>query len=399
MCLLSLGCNQLQRPQHDNPVMHAPPRRLSWDDSHLTQNPPPEQNTRTSSTLPASYLPVDDDVDDKLFHARVVARVNGVPVFAGEVLDRWGPVLQKARDRLNTDDYRRLRDAVIQVNLRGQLERKLLAERFRSTLKQEQIKMLEQHVDRLFEKEIDKLKAEMHVATRTELEQALNERGTTLAAIRDNFITQRLAIEYVASHIERPPAVTRPEIVAYYQEHLDEYTIPARVMWQHLQISWSARTSRQEAYSRMQQAYGDLLQGRDFTSVVQKYSDGPRTRHGGVWDWTTQGSLADHILEEVLFQLPVGALSDIIEGKTAFHVVKVLDRQPETRRSLSEVQDEIIQKLEEQRRDQAPQRFVEELYRAAIIESEYDLSDSAVQSAGQAMMVLFQKAGINPSRM
>uniref|UniRef100_A0A7C4QQW0 PpiC domain-containing protein n=1 Tax=Schlesneria paludicola TaxID=360056 RepID=A0A7C4QQW0_9PLAN len=388
------GCGTVQRPKNENPVLQAPPRRLSFDDSRAVDHP----GANSSSEIRQVRLREADADEAKVFNAKVVARVNGAPVFAGEVLERWGPVLKTAHGRLPAEDFIELRDAIVQVNLRGHIERKLLAERMRSSLKPDQIKQLEAHVDRLFEKEIDKLKAQMEVSTRTELELALNERGTTLDAYKEGFVTQRLAIEYVGSHIERPPPLTRPELVAYYQAHLDEYKIPARVLWQHVQVDWNARVGREEAARKIAEAHQALLRGEPFDDVARRLSDGPTASDGGRWDWTNRGSLAEHKLEEVLFVLPVGQISSIIEGRSAFHLVKVLDRQAESRRPFAELQDEIAQKLEAERRNNLPEKFVEQLYQEAIIETSYDLSPDGINAASVRMSQLFQQAGINLSR-
>jgi parvulin-like peptidyl-prolyl isomerase len=390
-----VGCGTVQRPKNENPVLQAPPRRLSFDDSRAVDHP----GEHSSSPEIRQVRLREADADEaKVFNAKVVARVNGAPVFAGEVLERWGPVLKTAQGRLPAEDFIELRDAIVQVNLRGHIERKLLAERMRSSLKPDQIKQLEAHVDRLFEKEIDKLKAQMEVSTRTELELALNERGTTLDAYKEGFVTQRLAIEYVGAHIERPPPLTRPDLVAYYQAHLDEYKIPARVLWQHVQVTWNARVGREEAERKIEEARKALLRGEPFEAVARRLSDGPTASDGGRWDWTNRGSLAEQKLEEVLFTLPVGQVSSIIEGRSAFHLVKVLDRQAESRRPFAELQDEIAQKLEAERRNNLPEKFVEQLYQEAIIETSYDLSPDGLNAASVRMSQLFQQAGINLSR-
>lgn len=396
LCMLT-GCGSIQRPQNVNPVMHAPPRRMSLDDSSHKASSLAD-SSQTSDIRQAALRSADQLDDAKVFNATVVARVNGAPVFAGEVLERWGPVLKTAQARLSPEDFAELRKAIVQLNLRGNIERKLLAERMRSSLKPEQIKQLEAHVDRLFEKEIEKLKQQLEVSTRTELELALNERGTTLEAYKEGFVTQRLAIEYVGSHIERPPPLTRPELVAYYQAHLDEYKIPARVLWQQVQVSWNPRFSREEAARKIEQARQALLRGESFEDVARQFSDGPTASEGGRWDWTNRGSLAEQKLEDTLFQLPVGTVSPVIEGRSAFHLVKVLDRQAESRRPFAELQDEIAEKLEAERRHNLPEQFVERLYQEAIIETSYDLSPEGLQAASAKMSQFFQQAGINLSR-
>lgn len=370
---LCSGCKALQGiAKHDNPVLKPPPRRITLDDSEVEQRiaMAAEDNSQIQQTAAGG---VDDT---EVFNATVVARVNGAPVFAGEVLQHYGEYLKKAREKLDDDQYRQLREAIIQRDLRAHIERRLLVEKMKEKLKPEQLKMLDSHIDKMFETTLMvKLKGELGVSTRTELELALNERNTTLAAVRDSFATERMAQEYLYGNLERPDPPTRPELVAYYQEHLDDYKVPARVKWEQIQVSTSRQLTKAQAEQKIREAQQELARGVPFADVAKKYSDGPTASSGGEWDWIGAGSLADSDLEKLLFQLSPGRLSDIYFGRGAYHLVRVIDRQSEGRREFAEVQDEISQLITDEREKDLPKNFVDKLYKEAIIESDYDFID------------------------
>lgn len=371
---LCSGCKALQgMAKYDNPVLKPPPRRITMDDSEVEQRIAMAAEEDSKILQTASESGIDDT---EVFNASVVARVNGAPVFAGEVLQHYGEYLKKAREKLDANQYRQLREALIQRDLRSHIERRLLVEKMKSDLKPEQIKQLEAHIDKMFETTLMvKLKNELGVNTRTELELALNERDTTLEAVRDSFATERIAQEYLYGNLDRPDPPTRPELVAYYQEHLDDYKVPARVKWEQIQISTGRRYSKSEAEQKIREAQQELAKGVPFADVARKYSDGATASSGGEWDWIRAGSLADSDLEQLLFELPPGRLSDIYFGRGAYHLVRVVDRQSEGRREFPEVQNEIRQLLTEQREKDLPKKFVDQLYQSAIIESDYDYID------------------------
>lgn len=369
---LLAGCQALTK-KHDNPVLQPPPRRVSMDDSQVEQRLAEATKDGTTSTVLQASETVEAGDDTQVFNARIIAKVNGAPLFAGDVLDKYGDYLRVARTKLPPEDYIKLREAIIQRDLRGHIERRLLVERMRSSLSPDQAKQFEQHVDKLFEAEVAKLKGELKALSRTELEMALKERDSSLSSVRSAFATNRMAMEYLASKVERPPSPTRPELVAYYQEHLDDYAVPARVKWQQIQVSFDGRTSRKEARARIAQAQQELQQGAPFEAVVKKYSDGPTASEGGQWDWTRTGSLAESKLEELLFAQPIGKLSDVWEGKTAYHLIYVTDRETESRQPFAEVQDAIHERLDMERQKDLPQNFVRKLFDEAIIETPYKL--------------------------
>jgi len=368
------GCQALTK-KHDNPVLQPPPRRVSLDQSKVEQQFADANAGENGSDIALASQTVEVDDDTRVFNATVIAKVNGAPIFAGEVLDRYGDYLKTARQKLPPDEFLKLREAIIVRDLRGHIERRLLVERMRSTLKPDQAKQFEQHIDKLFEEEIAKLKGELKAYTRTELEIALNERDSSLAAVRQAFATNRMAMEYLASKVERPPQPTRPELVAYYQEHLDDYALPARVKWQQIQISWDGRNTKSSARQKIQQAQQELQAGTPFEAVAKKHSDGPTATEGGHWDWTQSGSLAESKLEAMLFEMPVNQPSEIWEGKSSFQIVRVVDRQKESRKPFTEVQDEIFTKISSDRQKNLPQDFVKKLFAEAVIETQYKILD------------------------
>ncbi|MDZ4684163.1 MAG: peptidylprolyl isomerase [Planctomycetaceae bacterium] len=382
-CLIALlpGCQAISKSlsitKTDNPVLQPPPRRTSLDDSAAEQQLASADGEQPT-IKPVSGTTASTADDTEVFNAKVIARVNGAPIFAGEVLERYGEYLVKARDKLPPEDYAELRNVIITRDLRSHIERRLLVERMRSKLKPDQIKLLQQHLDKMFEEQmVTKLKNDLKVTTRTELELALNERNTSMQALRDTFGNERMAMEFLYSSIERPPAPTRPEIVAYYQEHLDDFAIPARVKWQQIQISIDRRVSKSDAQAKLTEARRELEQGVSFDKVARKYSDGPTASEGGEWDWIQTGSLADTELEAKLFQMPVGQLSDVYATRDAFQIVRVTDRETESRTPLADVQDDISERIRKECEKDLPKKFVENLFEQAIIETDYEYQQPA----------------------
>lgn len=370
------GCKALDGitgKKHDNPVLQPPPQRVTMDDSEVERRLADLENAPKPSGVQLASVSEALPDDTEIFNASVVAKVNGAPVFAGEVLEKYGEFLKTARTKMPPQNYYELRESIIQRDLVSHIQRRLLVERMRSSMKPDQIKQLEQHIDKAIDPEIEKLKKDLKVSSRTELEFALNDRSTTLSAVRDSFATNRMAMEYLASKIERPPAPTRPDLVEYYQAHLDDYKMSARVKWQHIQASSDGNATQREAKAKIVQAQQALQKGVAFEAVARQFSDGPTVAEGGFWDWTQRGSLVDSKLEDLLFTIPVGQFSDIVEGKSGFHLVRVLDRQDAGRKPFEAVQDEILQKLLEERQRDLPKNFVDEIYKSAVIETNYKL--------------------------
>lgn len=382
-----IGCDSLQK-KHENPVLMDAPRRVS-----NIEAPDETQVADASSEIDvAAQDPGFEQVgfkkdswatwtdDTAIFNSKVAATVNGAPILNGDVLDRYSGYLIAMREtmqekRIPPEEYNKVREMFVQRDLPGHIQRRLLVESMKSTLKPEQVKLLDAHLDGLFEKEVEKLKRELKVSTRTELELELNKKGTTLQNVKDSFNTERMAMEYVAMKMDKVEHIDRMDLLEYYQAHLDDYAIPANVTWEQIQISFDAKstTAKDNARARMQEALQELASGVPFETVAKKYSDSPTAKQGGQWEPMEAGSLADTKLEKMLFEMPVGRLSSIYEGPAELQIVRVKARQEAGRKQLGDVQDEIRQKLEQEQNKKRPEKLFKKLFEEAVIESKYDL--------------------------
>ena len=104
-------------------------------------------------------------------------------------------------------------------------------------------------------------------------------------------------------------------MVAYYRQHLDEFTTPDRVKWEELMVRLEKYPSSEAAYAALARMGNQVLAGANFADVAKAASDGPTAPNGGAWDWTTKGALVCKEIDSALFdpRLPVGQLSPIIK--------------------------------------------------------------------------------------
>ena len=72
---------------------------------------------------------------------------------------------------------------------------------------------------------------------------------------------------------------------------------------------------------------------------------------GGDCGWTERGKLSSEIIDQALFsdELPIGALSRILEDDSGLSIVCVLERQREGWTPFVEVQEEIAKRIKDER--------------------------------------------------
>lgn len=373
------GCDSLSKPKYDNPVVGPPPPRTS-----LVNEPPPglggvqtadaEAGVTSSGDITATALaPSDVSPDDPLLDSHTVAVVNKSPILAGEILERYGPQLAKAKKDLPPELFLRARRELIRQDLDSHIERKLLADRMRSTLKKEQIDLLNQFVDEAFNKEINRMMKQAGVSSTVELEQELRKQHTSLANLRVNFENQRMAMEFLGAKAKPVKEFGRNDLLRYYEEHKSDYEITPESEWQQIAIS-KAEHGSAEAKERLQQAIEFMRpsRGANFNEAAKKFSDGPKAENGGRWGWTKEDSLADAEVNRALFELPVGQPSQVLESAGSYKIVMVTDRKPGGYKPFTELQDEIRQNLEREARRNASKQVIADLKDSAEIRTIFD---------------------------
>ena len=134
---------------------------------------------------------------------------------------------------------------------------------------------------------------------------------------------------------EAIPPVSIEEIRGYYDSHPEEFRRPAMVRFRQIVTS-----TREEADNLQKR----LAQGGDMAATVVHSSRVPASAGSSEPGWFAKGDL-DESIEKVVFSLPVGQVSGVVETPYGFHLFEVLGKKPEGVRSLAESMTEIEAKL------------------------------------------------------
>ncbi len=365
-------------PKVENPVAGPPPpRRIGTQNSEqTTQFAQNERDAKKSSKGSGVELigMVDSDTElpKELEGNRVVATVNGAPIFEAEILERYAEGLSKMREQAPPEQYRQQVDQLIERGLKTHVEQKLLSEALRRSLKKDQQKQLDNFVKKQLQEQLEEMKKSMSVTSTAELDRELQKKGTSLAMIEYQFKNRTLAQQFIAGKVKNNQKLSRQDLFAYYQRHLKDYEVNRRVKWQQILIS---RSDEEQARAKLRIVSDGLQQKppRDFGEMAVELSDGPTAENKGIYDWTNAGSLADEKLEALLFKLPIGEPSDLIESSRTFQMVRVLERQEAGHTPFDEVQDQIRNKLQDADQQDKIAKLIDELWATATIDSEYNI--------------------------
>ncbi len=309
--------------------------------------------------------------------ADVAARVNGKTIFVSEVLERYRPQLEAQRGRVSQTAYDQMRRQLLEQELDGHVEQALVLSAARAQFKQDQWDKLQDKLDEFFyQDEVPSLQKRLGATSLQDLDEKLQAAGTTLSAYRRVWGDRQIAGQWVS---ERLPdaSVSRPELLAEYQQRRESYREPEQVKWQECRISIAASGGEAAARERLQQAIAGLKAGESFDSIVAAYSDGSQASQGGHWDWTQPSSLADERLRDVLKTIQLDQIGPVLQDERGFRLVKLTGYRPERVVPFEDVQKELREAVVQRKREAAAHQVIEKLKAEAHIETIFDRHFSA----------------------
>lgn len=183
------------------------------------------------------------------------------------------------------------------------------------------------------EKEVAQAVAEVRerLGGEQEFREQLQRENTTEDALRDKYRTevrrQLLAQRLLQKELPRRP-VAQAEAEAYFKANPGKFPrMPAELELQVIQIPATAESSAVAAgRGRILDARRRITGGEKFARVAGEVSEDPGSaRAGGDLGYFGRGAL-DQTIEDVVFALPLGTLSEPVRSPFGWHLIEVLDR-------------------------------------------------------------------------
>jgi peptidyl-prolyl cis-trans isomerase SurA len=302
----------------------------------------------------------------------VAATVNGTPILVADVLERFTPQLKAAEQQVSPAEFASLKRQLIERELPAHIEQAILVDSAMSQVSAEQKKLIEEQLKKFFAEHLAQMQAEMGVKSLAELEAVFQQHGTSITTMQRSFNNRQLAGQAMGMLQPKEPTITRREILREYQSRLEEFTEPEKVRWQQIWISYKKHGGKQQAFEALDAVIRELKAGRPFEDVAREHSDGVMAAEGGQWDWTQRGELSNPQIERMLFELPVGEIGQVVAGETAFQLVRVTERRPQTTKTFAEMQNQLGQEIKERKQQKLLDEVLAELKQKAVVTTMFD---------------------------
>ncbi len=201
-------------------------------------------------------------------------------------------------------------------------------------------------------------------------DQMIKKQGLSEDLVRTSIEQGRkvdLLVERKLSDITEP---TEKDIEVYYQEHKSDYVKPEMAQVQHILVKPDSvhDGDKQTARSKLLSIKDRVEQGAEFGDEAAAHSEcASGSKTGGSLGWVQRGMMLPE-LDEVIFSLNVGEISDVVESRLGLHILRKTAHDKGGDATYEEARDKVREYLRHLYRGRAISQFVEELKEKAVIE-------------------------------
>ena len=227
-------------------------------------------------------------------------------------------------------------------------------------------------------KRLDDVRKQNNMNSIEELEKAVEGSGLPWedykTQIRNGMLTQEVIRREVGSHINIP----NEEVKTYYDAHSQEFTRPEQVVLTEIFLSTEGKSP--EEMESVQKKTEDLrnrvVKGDDFNEIAKRYSEGSTAKDGGDLGTFQRGQLSPQ-LEAIVFKMEKNQITDVIQTKTGFEVLKVENHFQAGLQPLDKVENEVMNKLYMEKMQPSMRTYLGELREESYVMVKPGYTDTA----------------------
>jgi len=179
----------------------------------------------------------------------------------------------------------------------------------------------------------------------------------------NNTVNQILIQSLLEKEIIEKTILSDEDIESYYEENKEDY-------WQEEEVH--ALNILVETEEIANEVMKKLEEGQEFTELAKEFSSSSTASSGGDIGFISKGTLTSKI-EEQLFVLETGEISEIIPTERGFHIFKIVDKNPSRYLELSDVKEEIRGQLTPIKQQEAFNQYLQEIEDSSTIERNIEL--------------------------
>ncbi|HEX4119829.1 MAG TPA: peptidylprolyl isomerase [Verrucomicrobiae bacterium] len=199
--------------------------------------------------------------------------------------------------------------------------------------------------------------------------------GMTLDQMRTRAVEEQLCRRVLIRETTNGITVPDADVKKFYDDHPTDFELPERVHVAHILISTLDPVTQNPLPPDQKKAKEKLAKdlqaraekGEDFAKLVKQYSDDPGSKDkGGEYTFARDHQMVPEF-EAAAFSLKVNQISDPVETKYGYHVIKLIEKLPPKTEQFADASPKIRQYLIGQQADKALPEYLEKLKSGADV--------------------------------
>ncbi|MGA2695292.1 MAG: peptidylprolyl isomerase [Terriglobales bacterium] len=224
-------------------------------------------------------------------------------------------------------------------------------------------------------KKLDQMRKDMKLDSMEDLEKAAQGQGVSFEDFKNNIRTQIITQQVIGREVGSKLIVSKDDEQQFYDQHKADMAQPEQVKLSEILIATDAKSKDAAANAQLVAAAkakaDDLLdqikKGASFDDVAKKESDGPSAQQGGELGFFKRGTLAKE-LEDITFAMKPGDVSNVIQTKQGYIILKVTAHQQAGIPALPEVEARVQDALYMEKLQPALRAYLEKLREDSFID-------------------------------
>ena len=227
-------------------------------------------------------------------------------------------------------------------------------------------------------KRLDEIRKQNNLGSMEEFEKAVESQGMGWedfkAQIRNSLLTQEVIRREVGSHINIP----NEDVKKYYEEHQKDFIRPEQVALSEIFLSTEGKSPEEMASveKKAEDLRNRVVKGEDFNEIAKHFSEGSTAKDGGVLGVFEHGQLSKQ-LEDIAFKMDKGQMTDVIQTKTGFEVLRVEAHFQAGLQPLDKVENEIMNRIYSQKMQPTMREYLGQLREQSYVMVKPGYTDTA----------------------
>ena len=169
----------------------------------------------------------------------------------------------------------------------------------------------------------------------------------------------------------RTSDITEDELRAYFEEHKDEFIVPAKLQVKRILVKPKGDETPDMAKNRAEEIRAEVVaRPADFKTLAQQHSQGPFARRGGDMGYlTTEGKPGvDPAVVAQAFEIDRGDVSEVFETRDGWNIVQVAARRDKVERTFEQMRGSVLRKVKSEKYRSLYESYVAGLREKATID-------------------------------